>query len=251
MTINKKYDVELVISRHNENLDWLNTEPFCNYYHTIYNKGNDINDKNNDKKNNNNFKTNSKTLNVINIENIGRESHTYLKHILLRYDHLSELTLFLPGSLNKNLNKLEKAKTILKLYETNKSYVSTMIGVYYNNTIQKDLNDFKIDYWCSKLKKELYTDENSIIKPCIIRPFGNWHKHVFGDIPTYIVPYGGVFSVSKQDITQHPIKRYKTLFKILEDTNSSNPEEGHYFERSWESVFYPLSSNSQMIITKY
>ncbi len=233
-------EVELVISRYNESLEWLNKKPFCNYHHTIYNKGNDLK-----------FCVNSKTLNIIPLKNIGRESHTYLKHIKLRYKTLSKLTVFLPGSLNGNLNKMNKAIYILKLYEKNKSLVSTMIGLYYNNGIQIDLNNFKIDYWCSKLKKEIYTDENSIIEKCKIRPFGKWHKHVFGDIVTKIVPYGGVFSISKTDIIQHPKKRYKILLKILENTNSSNPEEGHYIERSWESIFYPLCSNSQIIKSKY
>jgi hypothetical protein len=233
-------NIELVISRYNEKLEWLNNEPFCNYYHTIYNKGN-----------NTNFVTNSKTLNVIPLKNIGRESHTYLSHITLRYNNLSNLTLFLPGSLNGNLNKIDKAKHILKLYEQNHLLVSTMIGVYYENGLVNELNNFKIDYWCSKIKREIFTDKNSIIQQCSIRPFGNWHKHVFGNINTHIVPYGGVFSVSKKDIKKHSKKRYQTLLQILENTNSSNPEEGHFFERSWESVFYPLEIDSQIIKTTY
>ncbi len=238
---NKKIiEVELVISRYNEHLDWIHKEPFCNYYNTIYNKSFDSN-----------FCVNFKTLDVISIRNVGRESHTYLKHITLRYDNLAKLTLFLPGSLNKNLNKFEKAKEILRLYETNKEIVSTMIGVYYNRGVEKELNEFKIDYWCSKIKQGKYTDENSVIDQCQIRPFGKWHQHVFGNITPHIVPYGGVFSVSKNDIVQHKKKRYEILFKILDDTNSTNPEEGHYFERSWESVFYPLSEDSQIIKAKY
>jgi hypothetical protein len=240
MNINKNIDVELVISRYTENLNWLQQEPFCNYYHTIYNKGLDSK-----------FNVNFKTLSVISLNNIGRESHTYLKHITLRYNNLPKLTIFLPGSLNENLNKMEKAKQILKLYEEHKHVNSTMIGVYYNLGLENELSDFKIDYWCSKSKREIYSNENSIIKNCPIRPFGIWHKHVFGNIKPHIVPYGGVFSVSKNDITQHKIKRYETLLKILENTKSSNPEEGHYFERSWESVFYPLGENSKIIKTSY
>jgi hypothetical protein len=246
MNINKLMDVELVISRYNEDLEWLKYPPFCNYYHTIYNKEITTNTPSIS------FYTNDKTLNVIPLENIGRESHTYLYHIIKNYNKLSKLTLFLPGSLNQNLNKLNKAKYILKLYETNLKPVTTMIGVYYNKGIAIELNDFKIDYWCSKLKKEVYTNETSIIKPCIIRPFGKWHNIVFGEnIVSCIVPYGGVFSVSKEDIIQHSIKRYKTLFKILVNTNSSNPEEGHYFERSWESVFHPLGRDSKIIKSAY
>lgn len=238
--IKKEIEIELVIARYNEKLEWLNKEPFCNYYHTIYNKGNDLN-----------FCSNFKTLRTISLNNIGRESHTYLSHIILRYDTLPKLTIYLPGSLDKNLNKLEKAKYILNLFEKNNKHVSTMIGVYYKNGIQQELNEFKINYWCSKIKKEKYTNDNSVLELCKIRPFGNWHKHVFGDIDTHIISYGGVFSISKEDIIQHKKKRYVKLLKIFEIEKSSNPEVGHYFERSWESVFYPLGKNSQIYCSKY
>ena len=238
--MNNTKNIELVISRYNENIEWLKEEPFCNYYHIIYNKGNDLN-----------FFSNFKTLRVVSLENIGRESHTYLSHIVLNYDNLAKLTIFLPGSLNKNINKMEKAKHILNLFENNKKYVSTMIGIYYKNGIQDDLNEFKINYWCSKLKKEKYTDNQSLLSICKIRPFGNWHKYVFDNINSHIVPYGGVFSISNEDIIQHKKKRYLQLLEIFKIEKSSNPEVGHYFERSWESVFYPLGKNSQIVYSKY
>jgi hypothetical protein len=232
--------IELVIARHNESLDWLKEEPFCNYYHTIYNKGNDTN-----------FYVNFKTLNVLSLENIGRESHTYLKHIILRYDTLPTLTVFLPGSLDKNLNKKWKARYILTFFQKDKKYNTTMPGVYHEGPIQKELYHFQIDTWCSKLKMDKFTGPNSILDPCMIRPFGKWHKHVFGDIETRIVPYGGVFSVSYDDIKKHKKKRYETLLEIMEYENSSNPEVGHYMERSWEAVFYPLNKNRNIVSLLY
>ncbi len=232
-------NIELVISRHNESLEWLKKEPFCNYYQTIYNKGNDTN-----------FYINFKTLDVIPLNNIGRESHTYLKHIILRYETLPKLTLFLPGSLDKNENKYLKAKYILSNYEKDQIPCTTMIGVY-NENMMETLENFNIEYWCSKKKIEKFTGINSILDSCTIRPFGKWHKHVFGDIKLRIIPYGGVFSVSLNDIKQHKKKRYQILLEIMEYENSSNPEVGHYMERSWESVFYPLGEDSRIIKTAY
>jgi hypothetical protein len=43
-------------------------------------------------------------------------------------------------------------------------------------------------------------------------------------------------AVHKNDILRHPIQYYKDLIKELEFTN---PEVGHYFERSWIAIFKP------------
>ena len=74
-TTNK--NLEVVVSRYNENLDWVNE---LNYKVTIYNKNqNDIN------------------LFNCNLPNVGREGHTFFNHIVCNYDNLSEYTAFLQG----------------------------------------------------------------------------------------------------------------------------------------------------------
>jgi hypothetical protein len=72
--------IELVIARYNEDILWLNKVK--NKIITVYNKGEDnINKK---------FK-------AIPLPNIGRESHTYLTHIINNYDNLADLTIFSQG----------------------------------------------------------------------------------------------------------------------------------------------------------
>jgi hypothetical protein len=71
---------QLVVARYSESLDWLqqiNSE----YQINVYNKGNAIN---------NSFTTN--------LENIGREAHTYLKYIVDNYDNLAETIVFCQGN---------------------------------------------------------------------------------------------------------------------------------------------------------
>ena len=70
-------NVELVIARYNEDLSWLNKVK--NKKITIYNKGESIKEK------------------YIKLDNIGRESHTYLYHIINNYDNLSDITIFSQG----------------------------------------------------------------------------------------------------------------------------------------------------------
>ena len=72
---------EIVVARYNENLDWLKKiKKSKDLKITVYNKGNnDIN------------------VPFISLANIGRESHTYLYHIINNYDNLADQTIFCQG----------------------------------------------------------------------------------------------------------------------------------------------------------
>ena len=50
------------------------------------------------------------------------------------------------------------------------------------------------------------------------------------------------FAIHKLDIIKHPISRYQNLLAGVE--RHSNPEVGHYFERSWCAVFHPLKNTN-------
>ena len=70
-------DTQIVVARYNENINWL--IPFKDIA-LIYNKGNNNIDAN--------------YFNIINLKNVGRESHTYLYHIVNNYDNLAKNTIF-------------------------------------------------------------------------------------------------------------------------------------------------------------
>ncbi len=74
---------DIVVARYNENLDWLNLIP-KHFNIIIYNKGDTLT----------NIKNNWK---IIQLQNIGRESHTYLQHIINNYDTLADKTVFCQG----------------------------------------------------------------------------------------------------------------------------------------------------------
>jgi hypothetical protein len=71
-----------VISRYNEDLEWLKEDPFNKYPVICYNKG-----LNNDYYQPTNMK-------IINLENIGRIDHTILYHIITNYDSLASVSIF-------------------------------------------------------------------------------------------------------------------------------------------------------------
>ena len=68
-------NASLIISRFNEDLSWLKKQN--NFKTVIYNKGEEI--------------SNQKFKNIINLKNVGRESHTWLHHIVKNYYDLDDV----------------------------------------------------------------------------------------------------------------------------------------------------------------
>jgi hypothetical protein len=215
-------NIEIVVSRYNESLKWLNDEPFVKYPVICYNKGvNDDFEIQNIKK-------------VVKLTNVGRESHTYLYHIIHNYNNLADITIFLPGSADLP-HKITRSKSTIdkcEMYQT-----TVMIGKKHES-VKNDLYDFTIDSWGSTSKENKTINPEDTLELANIRPFGKWFESTFPNIEIEYIPYNGIFAVSKHHILQHPKSYYEELIHQL--SNSSNPEVGHYFERSWAAVFYPL-----------
>jgi len=81
-------NVNIIVSRFNEDLSWLNEDPFNKFTYIIYNKGD------------NDFFCKTNVIKIVNIKNVGKNDHTYLYHIITDYDTLANILVFFPGSLN-------------------------------------------------------------------------------------------------------------------------------------------------------
>lgn len=217
-------DVQLVIARYNEDLKWINDDPYSKYQNIIYNKSD-----------NNNFSKSDKTRETVSLPNVGRCDHTYLHHIIKNYDNLANITVFLPGSLNME-NKKDKSTRLLREIENNKQNV--FLSSKYRN-VQEELYDFQLDGWKASDEKNAILNPENKLDRAKIRPFGKWFSDKFKDLKIEHVSYYGIFSVDKKEILQHPKSHYEELIKDLE--TSSNPEAGHFFERAWGAVFHPMS----------
>lgn len=216
-------DIEIVISRYNENLNWLQNEPFNQIPVIIYDKG--IND---------NYYKPEKLKNEIKLENIGRTSHTIFYHIISNYDNLANVTIFLHGS-SDNKNKYANA---VKLTENVKIYNNSVFVASKYNDIKNDIYDFTLENYSSTDGNNFNLNPENELILSNIRPFGKWYESLFGDIKTTYVAYTDMIAISKDHIRQHPIEYYQNL---MNQTNTgSNTETGHYFERAWEAVFYPM-----------
>jgi len=221
--IDSNLDINIVVSRYNEDLNWINHEPFNKYFIICYNKGI-----------NNDFKINSPHK-VIKLNNVGKCDHTYLYHIVNNYYNLSEYIIFLPGSNDVHYKHL-KSKNLINYIEYYKELVN--IGTSTESVKEKFYN-FKLDNYKTTYLNNYNLYNKTEITKSKIRPFGKWYEHHFGDININYHTWWGIFAVTRDIVHQHPKKYYDELLNEL--NNSPNPEVGHYIERSWFAVFYPLN----------
>lgn len=215
-------NIEIVVARYNEDLKWILDPPFNQFKYIVYNKG--VNDD---------FeKTN--IIRVVSLENVGRCDHTYLYHIVHNFNSLATVTVFLPGSLS---NEYKRKNAIKILKNIKRERTGIFLGTRTNN-LKKEFQHFTLDNWvCTDPSNSSLNNESKLL-PAVIRPYGKWFQYHFGDIKVKHWCIHGVFSMHKLDIIKHNIERYRQL--MLAVGRHSNPEVGHYIERSWAAIFHPL-----------
>lgn len=215
-------NIEIVVARYNEDLSWMNEQPFCKFKYTVYNKG--INDDFEKKH----------VINIINLPNVGRCDHTYLYHIVHNFHNLAPITVFFPGSLNNPIKK----RNAIKILNGILHYRRAIFFGYRTYNLRAHFNNFRLNEWkCTDPKNAVLNPERKLL-PAVIRPYGLWYKFHFGNSIVKYWCIHGIFSMHRRDITKHNIERYKRLLAGVE--RHSNPEVGHYIERSWAAIFHPL-----------
>lgn len=203
-----KQKYEIVIARYNEPIDvWKPFFPIT----TIYNKG-----------------PNNLNIASIPLDNVGRESHTYLYHIIDNWDNLADTTLFTQCNLSFDHKPFPVSLYLL-------SHLDLTIHLW-NNTI-----DFKNNIPWGFLQhggKWLKEYNNGDMRKTTLT-FGDWwDKYIEIDRPplnTFLWSHGAIFSVKKELIKKKPLSYYQKLLTTINDCK--NPEEGHYMERSWNKLF--------------
>ena len=202
----------LIIARYNEDLEWL--KEYSDFEITVYNKGENLKE--------------NKLFQVINLENKGRESHTWIHHIVNNYYHLNEVNIFLQGKID-DLNCMAYKNPNDYLDKINKYGFSVsrygLLGPFHwdwNVNINKDIRYVK--QW----------ENNEISRSKI--GFRNFAKELFPEIPLFVATsYSGCFAVKREAIHLNDLLFYKKLLNIL--SRHKNPIEGHYMERLWCYIF--------------
>ena len=203
----------IIISRFNEDINWLKQlKDFKKII--IYNKGKTL-------RNYDNFQ-------IINLDNVGRESHTWIYHIVKNYNNLDDISIFLQGRID-DLGCMAFQDPNDYIVNINRfGYSASRYGLlgplHWGWNVGIETNIKYLDAWSSK----------DISRSKI--GFRAFSKNLFPNIPFFTATsYGGCFAVKKDLILQYELDFYKNLLKIL--SKNKNPIEGHYMERLWCYMF--------------
>ena len=202
----------LIIARYNEDIEWLSKHR--KYKIIIYNKGKNLINKHN--------------FIIKKLPNLGRESHTWLTHIVSNYENLDKYNIFLQGKIDdlncmsyKNPDKYlkglkENGFSVSRLGLLGPFHWSKNVGIEKNKKYQKQ--------WS---KGQIHTSDLS---------FRQFSKKIFPNIPYFVATsYGGCFAVSSELIRKHKKSFYENVLRYV--SHNPNPIEGHYLERLWCYMF--------------
>jgi hypothetical protein len=166
---------------------------------------------------------------ICQLPNVGRESHTYLHHILQHYyatdstdgtDFMAQNTLFTQGAPLEHRPARELYGDFLAGSPSG-LYPPTP-GAWFAPT-WKNVG--------GSIKESLGTDVGIGI--------GDWWGRVFEKHEPFpgrlLVIWAAIFNVSRDRILRRPRAFYERAIATV--AHDVNPEEGHYFERSWGNVF--------------
>jgi hypothetical protein len=268
--INIYMKTEIVVARYNENLDWLKKiKKSKDLKITVYNKGLDDID-----------------VPFIKIPNVGRESQTYLEHIINNYDNLADQTIFCQGDsifhspgfielINKHRKKFEPVQPLSAWYwpenklpycESNPSVpvLEATKDLWFSKKAQVHVeyinNDFITiyPYHFFDFNIKMYVDRNKLLynikNPLAFNVERFRLKNVDLD---YLIPfsYAGILSVNKQPILDNSIDFYNNIMSIIlydirNFIGNRKIDHGYFLERLWLVIFNYKKYNKHYIPLK-
>lgn len=223
LLINRRKKVQVVISRYNEDVSWLSKPPYNKYPIILYEKGP------------------SRHLNCllpdcerVLLPNVGRCDHTYLYYIITHYDCLPDKVIFIPGSIRLP-HKTSAVNYLFDIIEDDDA-LSGHFKRQADYDLKSGIYDFMLDNWSASDPENTRINNETELQKSAIRPFGKWFEHHFSkEKQIYGFWYMGIFAATRDRIQRHPIEVYQRLIREVE--THSNPEVGHYIERTWFSLF--------------
>jgi Protein of unknown function (DUF3431) len=208
--------LEIVIAHYNEDLTWLH--PYASQV-TIYSKGKTP-------------PTNSFNR-TLSLPNIGRETHTYLTHIVRTYDSLPSLILFLQGNIHDTNNGTPE-HTSQPLSEIISLATSTLSDT---QTLPIGRTHFFSDWDGIKYLPSWIQRRGQTLKRTPLSPAQFWERIFHEPHPAAVrFAQGALFAATRGAIRRRPKKFYVDLLRYFEELGEVNPEEGHFMERFWFAV---------------
>lgn len=103
-----------------------------------------------------------------------------------------------------------------------------------------NLEHFQLTRYAATNRHNYAANAEDVLHPADVRPFGAWFRsRGLSSENVQVVATGGIFAVARSDARRPGRReRYRTLMEDV--ATHSNPEAGHYIERSWAAIFGPL-----------
>lgn len=209
----KKIKVNIVVAHYKENLDWLekiNDYRVKNIF--VYTKGENIPNVKNDK------------AIVSKLNNVGRESHTYLHHCVSQYDSMknspSDFVFFLQGSPHGMETQV----------------ISDWIDCVADNGFDHTLN-FRMSSPLDFLSGGRCPSWAGLTEPSSFDVRG-WCENFVrrgANLDRMPIFWNACFGVATERILSNPVGKYSRISEG--ELSSMNPECGHYCERLWYYIF--------------
>jgi hypothetical protein len=190
----------IVVARYNEDIEWCKQFPNV----IIYNKGDKLHDR----------------YNEIVLPNVGREGHTYYKHICDNYDNLTDYIIFLQG----------------RPFDHSPNIVSTLNNIISTLSKYNNSEDLDIDF---EFLSESIIQCN--LAGCMWHPglpLRDTYETLFNVRKEYMeFAFGGgaQFIVSKRCVLKKPKSFYDKIVELLQ--NNIDPVEGYVMERFHGLIF--------------
>ena len=221
---------QIIITRYNETIDWIDYIIDQADSIVIYNKGS----------NEELFKNYTpepykmEKIKIIKLPNIGRIDHTLVYHILENWDNLPEILVSLPASILMCYRKGAYLSAMRKKLPYTKDY----FGGFYSprfSIVPRDYN-YTIDNYQAEGKCN--RNENKFVKS-EFKDFQTWKESIIDSRPMRYIAKRGMFSVCKENIKHISKDIYYNLLASL--SVGDNIENGHFAERIWAHLFRQYS----------
>jgi hypothetical protein len=224
------FDYKIVVARYEEDIEWL--KPLSEHC-KIYNKGKTF--------------WRSEEWDIHRLDNVGRESHTYLTYILENYDNLPEVIAFTQGYIKDHTDCIIEQGKIDYPYDSVQFLKRMIIDALHfgisHNYLKHPYHDWFDKAYLFKIHNFKGITQDSSMT------FGKWFgTNVGPDFPLsedFKVYLGAVFAVKRECILVRSREYYEG---ILQQLQTPNPEIGHFMERSWYYIFnqqYAMASDVQ------
>lgn len=194
----------IVVAQYKENVNWINgLEDKYDIY--LYHKEKGIPKE---------IEKIIKKINYIELPNVGRESHTYIHHILKHFNNLPDKIFFTQAEPFDHINREGYATP---------EFFKNQIEDFMTNDYSFKGYGMKHYIWKTGIGNKTPTMEKL-------------HKDMFeNEITDFYFNNGGIFGVKKEYILLRNTKFYDYSLKSL--AYDKNPVEGFCFERLWAVIF--------------